>query len=125
MSELLSSGYTCHNLFTYKCILCKSMQSMQLIQYNTPLHSLTEEIRSFAASLPGWLKAALKDLPELLVKTKQKGVCVCVRVCVSVCAGACVVCGRAGACVVCGRVCGCSLSVHPSICLFVRVCVCV
>ena len=39
-------------------------------------HSLTEEIRSFAASLPGWLKAALKDLPELLVETKEKGLCV-------------------------------------------------
>jgi len=34
---------------------------------------LTEEIRTFAASLPGWLKTALKNLPELLVKTKEKG----------------------------------------------------
>ena len=49
--------------------------------------SLTEEIRSFAASLPGWLKAALKDLPELLVKTKEKGlyICVCLSVRLSVC----------------------------------------
>ena len=37
------------------------------------IFSLTEEIRTFAASLPGWLKTALKDLPELLVKTKEKG----------------------------------------------------
>ena len=49
------------------------------------VYSLTEEIRSFAASLPGWLKAALKDLPELLVKTKEKGLCVCMHACMYVC----------------------------------------
>ena len=51
-------------------------QAVQIL--HVMLHSLTEEIRSFAASLPGWLKAALKDLPELLVTTKEKGLCVCV-----------------------------------------------
>ncbi|XP_065903597.1 transcription factor RFX4-like isoform X2 [Dysidea avara] len=60
-------------LLYYDLIVYKTITTVLVF---TPLQqipeSLTEEIRTFAASLPGWLKTALKDLPELLVKTKEK-----------------------------------------------------